>query len=149
MQKAPWYVYWCTAKDNLQQHRGHLQVPEEVSQGPRKEIQQRKPSSKWDWLLLPSTGTFTHSLHAQERFSLQIAHISLHVFLPVRRKVSPYTLSTVTRIQWRVLNYSDWWNKGDINTSLKPVVSYSRWSTSPFLASYSHLYRRFVNILFS
>lgn len=154
MQKAPWHVYWSTAKDNLQQHRGHLQVPENVSQGPRKEVQHWKSSSKWDWLLLPSTGTrsFTRSrtfLTRTRTFSSQIARISLHLFLSVRRKVSPYTRSTATLILWRVLNYSDWWNKGDINTSLKPVVSYSRWSTSPFLASYSHLYRRFVNTLFS
>lgn len=80
---------------------------------------------------------------------LTIAHIPLYLFLPLRRTVSPYTLNTVTHIQWRVLNYNGWWNKADINTSSKPVVSYSRWSTSPLLASYSHLYRRFVNTLFS
>lgn len=91
--------------------------------------------------------------HAQEplewKFSSQIAHIILYIFLPLRRTVSPYIQNTVTHIQWHVLNCSDWWNKADINTSSKPVVSYSRWSISPLLASYSHLYRRFVNTLFS
>lgn len=48
-----------------------------------------------------------------------------------------------------MLNYNGWWNKADINISSKPVVSCRRWSTSPLLASYSHLYRRFVNTLFS
>ncbi len=91
---------------------------------------------------------YTHKNQCNECFPHNLL-IFLCLFLPLRRTVSPYTLNTVTHIQWRVLNYNGWWNKADINTSSKPVVSYSRWSTSPLLASYSHLYRRFVNTLFS
>ncbi len=86
---------------------------------------------------------YTHKNQCNECFPHNLL-IFLCLFLPLRRTVSPYTLNTVTHIQWRVLNYNGWWNKADINTSSKPVVSYSRWSTSPLLASYSHLYRRFV-----
>lgn len=66
-----------------------------------------------------------------------------------RGRASLSTQSTATLIQQPVLSYSASWSWADINISLRPADSSSRWLTSPSPVSCSHPSKRSVNTPYS
>lgn len=74
-------------------------------------------------------------------------YFSHHLFTPLfnSKMVSGSTLNTVITTWMPVWNWANWWGMAGTSTSLRPVVSSSKWLILPSMASCSPLSKKSAN----